>query len=166
MKKFRPMMEEALESTDSEISAKLYEIKKMTSNLVDNYTQPFHGLVKFAEQEPDTVRQMFLELFAASAEGMEQKQAAVSEFLEKCHELLDRYFPGSYLYKNDMHSVTTYLFLYDPDHNYIFKSSHALIFADCIEFYDDWMPVDLRTDGALIRRHLHRIGKNTFWYLI
>lgn len=34
MKKFRPMMEEALESTDSEISAKLYEIKKMTSNLV------------------------------------------------------------------------------------------------------------------------------------
>ena len=36
MKKFRPMMEEALESTDSEISAKLYEIKKMTSNLVDN----------------------------------------------------------------------------------------------------------------------------------
>lgn len=49
MKKFRPMMEEALESTDSEISAKLYEIKKMTSNLVDNYTQPFHGLVKFAE---------------------------------------------------------------------------------------------------------------------
>lgn len=138
VKKFRPMMEEALESTDSEISAKLYEIKKMTSNLVDNYTQPFHGLVKFAEQEPDTVRQMFLELFAASAEGMEQKQAAVSEFLEKCHELLDRYFPGSYLYKNDMHSVTTYLFLYDPDHNYIFKSSHALIFADCIEFYDDW----------------------------
>ena len=82
VKKFRPMMEEALESTDSEISAKLYEIKKMTSNLVDNYTQPFHGLVKFAEQEPDTVRQMFLELFAASAEGLEQKQAAVSEFLE------------------------------------------------------------------------------------
>ena len=38
----------------------------------------------------------------------------------------------------DCEEIPTYLFLYDPDHNYIFKSSHALIFADCIEFYDDW----------------------------
>ena len=30
------------------------------------------------------------------------------------------------------------LFLYDPDHNYIFKATHALKFSDCIEFYDDW----------------------------
>lgn len=31
-----------------------------------------------------------------------------------------------------------YLFLYDPDHNYIYKATHALAFADCVEFYDDW----------------------------
>ena len=30
------------------------------------------------------------------------------------------------------------LFLYDPDHNYIFKATHAQIFADCVEFFDDW----------------------------
>lgn len=37
-----------------------------------------------------------------------------------------------------MHSVTGYLFLYDPDHNYIYKATHSRDFADCIEFYDDW----------------------------
>lgn len=37
-----------------------------------------------------------------------------------------------------MHSVTGYLFLYDPDHNYIYKATHARKFADCVEFYDDW----------------------------
>ena len=138
VKKFRPMMDEALETDDSAFSEKLMEVKKITSNLVDSYTQPFYGLVKFAEREPDTVRNMFQELFAASAGPMEKRQVAVSEFLKKSHELRDKYYPDSFLYKDDMHSVTTYLFLYDPDHNYIFKSSHALIFADCIEFYDDW----------------------------
>ena len=138
VKKFRPMMDEALETDTSGFANKLMEVKKITSNLVDSYTQPFYGLVKFAEKDPDTVRNMFQELFAASASPMEKRQAAVSEFLKKSHELRDKYYPDSFLYKDDMHSVTTYLFLYDPDHNYIFKSSHALIFADCIEFYDDW----------------------------
>lgn len=138
VKKFRPMMDEALETDGSEFAEKLMEAKKITSNLVDSYTQPFYGLVKFAEKEPDTVKKMFKELFSASAGPMEKRQATVSDFLKKSHELRDKYYPDSFLYKDDMHSVTTYLFLYDPDHNYIFKSSHALIFADCIEFYDDW----------------------------
>ena len=138
VKKFRPMMDEALETDGSEFAEKLMEAKKITSNLVDRYTQPFYGLVKFAEKEPDTVKKMFKELFSASAGPMEKRQATVSDFLKKSHELRDKYYPDSFLYKDDMHSVTTYLFLYDPDHNYIFKSSHALIFADCIEFYDDW----------------------------
>lgn len=138
VKKFRPMMDEALETDGSEFAEKLMEAKKITSNLVDSYTQPFYGLVKFAEKEPDTVKKMFRELFTVSAGPMEKRQDAVSDFLKKSHELRDKYYPDSFLYKDDMHSVTTYLFLYDPDHNYIFKSSHALIFADCIEFYDDW----------------------------
>lgn len=138
VKKFRPMMDEALETDGSEFAEKLMEAKKITSNLVDSYTQPFYGLIKFAEKEPDTVKRMFRELFTVSAGPMEKRQAAVSDFLKKSHELRDKYYPDSFLYKDDMHSVTTYLFLYDPDHNYIFKSSHALIFADCIEFYDDW----------------------------
>lgn len=33
---------------------------------------------------------------------------------------------------------TGYLFLYDPDNNYLYKATHCRKFADCIEFYDDW----------------------------
>lgn len=138
VKRFRPLMDDALKSEDSEFAANLLKVKKLTSNLVDSYTQPFQGLVRFSEREPETVRNMFKSLFENSDGTMEKRQNAVAAFLKKSHELRDKYFPGSYLYKDDMHSVTTYLFLYDPDHNYIFKSSHALIFADCIEFYDDW----------------------------
>ena len=138
VKRFRPLMDDALKSEDSEFAANLLKVKKLTSNLVDSYTQPFQGLVRFSEREPETVRNMFKSLFENSDGTMEKRQNAVAAFLKKSHELRDKYFPGSYLYKDDMHSVTTYLFLYDPDHNYIFKSSHALIFADCIEFYDAW----------------------------
>ena len=138
VKRFRPLMDDALKSEDSEFAANLLKVKKLTSNLVDSYTQPFQGLVRFSKREPETVRNMFKSLFENSDGTMEKRQNAVAAFLKKSHELRDKYFPGSYLYKDDMHSVTTYLFLYDSDHNYIFKSSHALIFADCIEFYDDW----------------------------
>lgn len=138
VKKFRRMMDEVLKSDNASFPDKLMEVKKITLNLVDSYTQPFYGLVKFAEKEPDTVRRMFLRLFEVSGGTMKERETAISDFLKRSHELRDKYYPDSFLYNDDMHSVTTYLFLYDPNHNYIFKSGHALIFADCIEFYDDW----------------------------
>lgn len=137
-KKFRPMMDDALTANDEAFSAKLKEIKKITYNVIDNYTTPFGGLCKFADEEPATVRSMFVELFRDDKGDLEERQRRVEQFLVKSHGLRDRYFCGSYLYDDDMHSVTSYLALYDPDHNYIFKSSHASIFADCVEFYNDW----------------------------
>lgn len=137
-KRFHKEMDDALSSSDAELSAKLYELKKLSANLIDSYTQPFHGLVKFAEEEPQTVREMLKELLKDDSNDMASKQKRVQDFLKKSHELREKYYPDSYLYKDDMHSVTGYLFLYDPDHNYIFKATHAQIFADCIEFYDEW----------------------------
>lgn len=60
-KTFRTLMDEALISDDSSFAAALYKAKSVTSNLIDSYTQPFHGLVEFARKEPQTVRQMFLD---------------------------------------------------------------------------------------------------------
>ena len=136
--RFHDEMDKALEAPAEELSAKLYELKKLSVNLIDSYTQPFHGLVRFAEEEPETVREMFKSLYADDGGDIEKRRQKVVEFLKNSHALRDKYFPDSYLYKDDMHSVTGYLFLYDPDHNYIFKATHAQIFADCIEFYDDW----------------------------
>ena len=81
---------------------------------------------------------MFKNLYAEDGGDLSARQQKVIDFLHQSHALHDKYYPDSYLYKDVMHSVTGYLFLYDPDHNYIFKATHAQIFADCIEFYDDW----------------------------
>ncbi len=135
---FRTKMDEALSVPNEEFPGKLYEIKKLTSILIDSYTQPLGGLVEFARRQPDTVRSLFQNLFADDAGSLTIRQEKVSDFLTGSHALRDQYFPGSYLYSDDMHSVTGYLFLYDPDHSYLFKALHARKFADCVEFNEDW----------------------------
>ena len=137
-KRFQPMMDEALAAKDEEFPAKLYAVKRLTSNVIDSYTQPFNGLVEFSRKEPDTVRKLLKELFQASGAGVEKKQEAILRFLNQSHQLRERYFPDSYLYNDDLHSVTGYLFLFDPDHNYLYKATHCRAFADCVEIYDDW----------------------------
>lgn len=136
--RFRPMMDDALSATDAELPVKLYAVKKLTKNVIDNFTQPLNGLVEFSKKEPGTVRTMFSELFQSSESDVKQKQNTIQRFLDKSHQLREKYFPDSYLYNDDLHSVTGYLFLYDPDHNYLYKATHCRKFADCIEFYDDW----------------------------
>ncbi len=135
---FRHMMDEALAAPDEAFPAKLYAVKKLTGNMIDSYTQPLNGLVEFSKHEPAAVRAMFAGLLKTAAAGVEQKQAAIQSFLDQSHRLRDRYYPDSYLYNDDLHSVTGYLFLYDPDHNYLYKATHCRSFADCVEFYDDW----------------------------
>lgn len=136
--RFRSMMDEALAASDEEFPTKLYAVKKLTANVIDSYTQPLNGLVEFSKKEPATVREMFATLFQATDADVKDKQAAIQGFLDKSHKLREKYFPDSYLYNDDLHSVTGYLFLYDPDHNYLYKATHCRSFADCIEFYDDW----------------------------
>ncbi len=49
VQRFRPMMDEALAAPDADFPVKLYAVKKLTSNLIDSYTQPFNGLVEFSK---------------------------------------------------------------------------------------------------------------------
>ena len=135
---FRAKMEETLSASDEELPRYLLGLHSFTENMIDSYTQPLTGLSKFAEQEPGTVRQMFRDLYAEDGGDLSVRQVKVEDFLRRSHQLRDRYFAGSYLYNDDFHSVTSYLALYDPDNNYIYKATQALRFADCIEYYDDW----------------------------
>lgn len=139
VKKFRPLMDEALNSGESQFAEKLKQIKKLTGNFIDNYTQPLGGLIKFAKEKDEwkTIQGMFQRLYEDDNGDLEIRQKKIEAFLEQSHRLREKYTPKSYLYKDDFHSVTGYLFLYDPDHNYIYKATHAQAFADCVEFYDD-----------------------------
>lgn len=118
--------------------AMLKKAKQATRNVIDSFNQPFGGLVKFAEREPETVRSMFRALYVEDGGDLVVRKQKIDAFLTDCDKLLDKYFPGSYLYKNDLRSAMGYLFFHDPDHHYLYKATEATYLADCVEFFDDW----------------------------
>lgn len=136
--KFRPMMDEALVSSDDEFSDKLLKVRNLTENIIDSYLQPFYGLVKCAKEEPDAVRQLFLDLFQDDGGDLVNREERIRNFLKGSHDLRDKHFEGSFLYTDDFHSATSYLSLYDPNHNYFLKQTQSRRFAECVEYYDDW----------------------------
>ena len=116
----------------------LKEAKDATENLIDSYTQPFHGLYELAKREPETVRAMLTALLEDDGGDLVARQEKIDNFLAECDQLVESYFPGSHLYKNDQRSAMAYLFLNDPDNHYLYKATEAKYMADCVGFYDDW----------------------------
>lgn len=122
-----------------DLSAMLYEVWKISENLIDSANQqPFYALVTYAKEEPETVRNMYRELFADDGGDLALRQAKIYAFIQKSEELKAKYAPGSWRYTNDQRSVMAYLFFHDPEHNYLYKSTQAHEFADCVDFLDDW----------------------------
>lgn len=132
------LLKGAFASEDDAFAKALYEVKKCTHNIIDSYTQPFNGLVEFAKREPGSVRKLLLDLYADDGRDLKVQMEKIADFFVRSNELLDRYFPGSFLYKPNSHSVSALLFLNDPEHHYMYKATQSQRFADCVEFYDDW----------------------------
>lgn len=133
------LMKKALESSDDEFPKALYEVKKCTQNIIDSYTTPFNGLVELSRKSPETVRKMFIDLYQEDGGDLMIRMEKISDFFKRGEELLEKSeYSGSYLFKQNSHSVSSYLFLNDPDNHYMYKASHCNAFADCIEFYTDW----------------------------
>ena len=135
---FPGLMSRALETDDDEFPRALYAVKRCTKNIIDSYTQPLSGLVDMASEEPSTIRQMLKDLYSDDGGDISIQMKIISDFFAKSAELLDKYHPGSFLYKQNSHSVSALLFLNDPDHHYMYKADQSKRFADCVEFYDDW----------------------------
>lgn len=106
------------------------------SVLVDNgQVSPSNGIVKMAEQEPEEVEHLFNEVLFADDNGdLELRQDHIEEFLEGIESVRQRCFPSFWKYSQDRHSAFTYLSLYAPEDNYIYKYSEAEEFAKCIEY--------------------------------
>jgi len=135
---FKNLMDDALGADAEDFADALYKVKVCSANIIDSYTQPFYGLVELARKEPETVQQMFSDLYSDDEGDVKVQMQLIKDFFDQCSELLDKYYPDSYLYKQNSHSVSSYLFLYDPDHHYMYKATQSQVMADCIEFYDDW----------------------------
>ena len=129
-----------LSVSDDALSGMLKEARIASENLIDSYTQPFHGLVELAKPEraPEAVRAMLTALLEDDGGDLVARQEKIDTFLAECDQLVESYFPGSHLYKNDQRSAMAYLFLNDPDSHYLYKATEAKYLADCVGFYDDW----------------------------
>ena len=136
---FRPAMDDALASPNETFHSKLYNIWKLTENLVDNNRElPFYALCEYAKINPQAVKDMFLKLFVKDESNLNRRQERIREFIGSCEELRKLYFPEYWKYEASQRSVMTYLFLYDPDNNYMYKATQANAFADHVGFLDEW----------------------------
>lgn len=124
--------------SDDALPGMLKEAKEATANLIDSYTQPFSGLVELAKREPVTVRAMLTALLEDDGGDLAARQDKIDAFLAECDRLIEEYFPGSHLYKNDQRSAMAYLFLNDPETHYLYKATECKYLADCVGFYEDW----------------------------
>lgn len=124
----------------SDFAEMLSRACEATDNLVDDCLQPFHGLVRMANQdgESEKIRNMFKKLYSADGGDLDVKQAKIDEFIRESEALINIHYPGSHLYKNDQRTVMAYLWFYDPEHNYMVKNAEAKYFAKAVEFTEDW----------------------------
>lgn len=132
---------EAFDLDAPDFAAMLKRAKQVTYNIIDSYNQPFGGLVKIAEQsveDAEAVRELFRTLLKDDGGDLTIRQEKITEFLKGCDALVEKYYPGSFLYKNDQRSAMAYLFFNDPDNHYLYKATEANYLSDCVGFYDDW----------------------------
>ena len=132
---------EAFDLDAPDFAAMLKKAKQSTYNIIDSYNQPFGGLVKIAEQsaeDAESVRELFRALLKDDGGNLTVRQEKITTFLKGCDALVEKYYPGSFLYKNDQRSAMAYLFFNDPDNHYLYKATEANYLSDCVGFYDDW----------------------------
>ncbi len=114
---------------------------KDTSNLIDNAAvQPIEGirLLLSHEEEIEFVRQCFRELYSADDGDLTERQKRIHAFRDNINEHISQYVGESGKYSQTTGSVIYYLNLWQPEENYIFKSTEATAWANCIEFEDDF----------------------------
>ena len=132
------LMKKALEASDDDFSKALSDVRKCTVNIIDSYTQPFAGLVEYAKDDSETVRKMFIDLYADDGGDLKIQMEKIADFFRRSNDLVESNEPGTYLHRQNSHSVSAYLFLNDPDHHYMYKATQSKRFADCVEYFDDW----------------------------
>lgn len=112
-----------------------------TSNLIDNKTvQPIGGISNLLKnpEEIEFVRTCFRHLFSEDEGNLTARQDRIETFMEKVNSRINKYNPGTWKYLQVFNNVLYYLNLWRPEENYIYKSTEANAWADCIGFGDDF----------------------------
>ena len=102
-----------------------------SANLLSGYNYyAFRMIKEFAEREPETVREMFINLFDENI----NLKIRFDNFFNSSDELLKKYWDDSKHHFQDLHSISTYLTFMYPDKYYIYKFSIAKKSSNFLEF--------------------------------
>ena len=120
------------------LTSELKHLKKISSVLIDgSRTYPLGAIVTYSEKEPETVRGIFEDLFAADNGDFKLRQEKIDTFINRTEALRQKYNLGP-LSKNDLRSAMAFLFFRDPDNHYLYKSTQAGAFAEAVGYYGEW----------------------------
>lgn len=111
-------------------SAMLKNALSKTENLlVASRWFPEGMIEQFATEEPETVREMFIELF----DEEQDIYVRIDAFKNKSNELLLKYGNGASNHYQDEHAISVYLRHYYPDRYYIYKFGEMKKVASVID---------------------------------
>lgn len=111
-------------------SAMLKNALSKTGNLlVASRWFPEGMIEQFATEEPETVREMFIELF----DEEQDIYVRIDAFKNKSNELLLKYRNGASNHYQDEHAISVYLRHYYPDRYYIYKFGEMKKVASVID---------------------------------
>ena len=91
------------------------------------HNHPSQGIALLLKNpsEVEGVRNAFRTLFSAETSDVEDKWNRILTFMDYINGRLTDLFPNSSIYHQTREGVLTYLNLWDPDHNYRYKSAPA-----------------------------------------
>lgn len=104
--------------------------------MIDNSRMhPRNGVAKLYEHEPKTIEHLFCDvLFANDGGDLALRQRNMDLFLDEMERLREKYYPANWSFKQDRHSAFTFLAMYAPEENYIYKFSEAETMAVYAEY--------------------------------
>lgn len=136
---FLEMLEKSLSLTKNLLASGYYYAKRM--------------LIENAAREPETVRQLFVELFDEEVDI----QKRIIDFQSKFKELNSKYFPEAKPFQ-DLRAVLVYLNLHFPDRYFFFKFGIFKAFVEKVDY--PYKPVQGRIENALVYSKLCELLKD------